>query len=594
MRTRRACLTVLVLTLSIGAHGAQAVRRSDVFSKPPRSPLAPTALVTTDLSQGVTATDLVNALLGPGFTAQQIQYSGALTAAGTFTGGTGILGFESGIILGSGCISNVVGPNVSDSISCDLALPGDPALGTLSGFMTFDATVLEFDFEPDNWDATTLLFSYVFTSDEYNEYVFTQYNDVFAFWVNGVNCALVPGLGPAPDAVTINSINGDNPFGGPNARNPLLYRNNDLDDGGGSIDTEMDGLTVVLSCQAPILPRTTNHIRLAIADASDGIFDSNVMIRAQSFASTDLVVTLDPPAAVNPVGTSHTITATLRNAQGVPQAGHEIHFGVISGPNAGAAGTCSVQADCTTDVNGVVHFTYTGGPTPGVDVLRACFDDAGGNENCSLGVTKQWVLPCGPDGAPCGNPPAACEIQDTCLNNLCHHAGFAPETTVCRPAAGACDLAETCTGVGPACPLDQHMPDATACDDGNPCTAGDACVAGLCSGAPFSAPPEIDAGLRIDKSPVGATLHWNPGAGATYSNVLRGLTGTLPVGPGGGDEVCIGTDLADTSLIDRADPPDGLAFWYLVRGGNGCGKGTYGYERRGGVPSTQRSSSTCP
>src|SRR6185503_17058852 len=361
-----------------------------------------------------------------------------------------------------------------------------------------DATVLEFDFEPNDWNATTLLFSYVFTSDEYNEFVTTQYNDVFAFWVNGITCALVPRLGPAPDPVTINTVNRDNPFGGPDARNPLLYRNNDLDDGGGSINTEMDGLTVVLSCQAPILPRATNHIRLAIADASDGIFDSNVMIRAQSFASTDLFLTLDPPAAVNPIGTSHTVTATLRNAQGVPQAGHEILFSVISGPNAGAAGTCSVHADCATDIDGVVHFTYTGGPTPGVDILRACFDDVGGNENCSLGVTKQWVLPCGPDGTPCGDPPAACEIQDTCLNDVCHHAGLAPGTTVCRPPAGPCDVAETCTGVDPACPLDQHMPDATACDDGNRCTAADGCIAGLCAGAPFSAPSETDTGLRVD------------------------------------------------------------------------------------------------
>ena len=48
---------------------------------------------------------------------------------------------------------------------------------------------------PTDPASTTLLFSYVFTSDEYNEYVTTQYNDVFAFYVNGVNCALVPGVG---------------------------------------------------------------------------------------------------------------------------------------------------------------------------------------------------------------------------------------------------------------------------------------------------------------------------------------------------------------------------------------------------------------
>jgi len=577
---------LLAIVLVFAAAGSLGARRSDLQRKGPVATLAPTALVTTDLSQGVTPTDLVNALLGPGFTAEVIQYSGALTAAGTFAGGTGILGFESGIILGSGCISNVAGPNVSDSISCDHTLPGDPALDTLSGFTTFDATVLEFDFEPDNWDNTTLLFSYVFTSDEYNEYVTTQYNDVFAFWVNGTNCALVPGLGLAPDPVTINSINGDNPFGGPDARNPLLYRNNDLDDGGGSIATEMDGLTVVLSCQAPLLPRTTNHIRLAIADASDGIYDSNVMIRAQSFASTDLVITLDPETAVNPIGTSHTVTATLRNAQGLPQAGHEVLFSVISGPNAGAAGTCSVHADCSTDIDGVVHFTYTGGPTPGVDILRACFDDAGGNENCSLGVTKEWVLPCGPDGTPCGNAPASCEIQDTCLNDVCRHNGFVPEGTSCRAPATMCDLPEVCTGVDAACPLDQHAPDGTACDDQSTCTQVDICTAGACAGSPLPLPAEVDAGVRMDRIDGTPRLRWNLAPGATGSDVLRGLTRALPVGPGGDDETCLGSDLADTAILDRADPATGDAFWYLVRGVNACGHGPYGSEGQGGVSTT--------
>jgi hypothetical protein len=581
----------LVLLISFGSIAA---RQGDRATKHSTCLLAPTALATTDLAQGVTAADLVSALLGPGITASNITYNGAPVAAGTFLGGTGIIGFDSGIVLGSGCVSNIVGPNLSDSISCDNTLPGDPALDALSGFTTYDATVLEFDFVPTDPNGTTLLFSYVFSSDEYNEWVYTPYNDVFAFYVNGQNCALVPGAGANPDPVTINTINNDNPFGGPNATNPLLYRNNALPDGGGLIDTEMDGLTVVLSCQAAITPNATNHIKLAIADASDGIYDSNVMIRAGSLTSTNLLITLSPQSAINVIGTTHTVTATVRDIHGVPQPGHEIVFSVISGPNAGATGTCSVNADCSTDAAGRVSFTYTGGPNPGTDVIRACFDDNGGNENCSAGVTKQWVLPCGPDGTACGNPPDACEIQDTCLNDLCHHNGFAPATVVCRPAAGACDLAERCTGVEPACPLDQHLPDATACDDGNACTAGDACIAGLCVGTPFSAPVEVDNSLRIDEIAGGAALHWNLAAGATYSDVLRGLVSALPVGPAGGDESCAGSDLAETTLVDRAAPAPGAVFWYLARGGNACGKGTYGFETRNGAPTTQRSSTTCP
>lgn len=87
---------------------------------------------------------------------------------------------------------------------------------------------------------------YVFSSDKYNEYVHSVHNDVFAFFVNGDNCALVPGTA---DPVSINTINNGNPYGSSPSENPQYYRNNDLSDGGGSIDTEMDGLATVLSCR---------------------------------------------------------------------------------------------------------------------------------------------------------------------------------------------------------------------------------------------------------------------------------------------------------------------------------------------------------
>ena len=76
------------------------------------------------------------------------------------------------------------------SNSTDFGLPGDPDLTMLSGNPTFDATVLEFDFVPQ---FSTVQFKYVFSSEEYSDYSNTPFNDVFAFYINGVNAALVPG-----------------------------------------------------------------------------------------------------------------------------------------------------------------------------------------------------------------------------------------------------------------------------------------------------------------------------------------------------------------------------------------------------------------
>jgi hypothetical protein len=240
-----------------------------------KEPSAATALSTEDLNGPLTPADLVNALVGDGISISNVTYTGSTFSAGTFSGGTGIVGFESGIILSTGSIANVIGPNISDGITWVSTWPGDDDLTNLSGFPTQDAAVLEFDFVPAG---NAVTFRYVFASDEYNEYVHTQYNDVFAFFVNGVNCATIGG-----DPVSINTINNGNPYDSVPRENPDYYINNDLSDGGGAIDTEMDGLTVVMVCDANVTADATNHMKLAIADASDALLDANVFLEEGSF-----------------------------------------------------------------------------------------------------------------------------------------------------------------------------------------------------------------------------------------------------------------------------------------------------------------------
>jgi hypothetical protein len=585
---------MLVVPLLLGAAAPGGIGHIKLIETQPPEAAIPAAFTTLDLTQGLTPEDLVSALLGPDMSVSNVVYVGAEVAAGSFTGGTGIIGFDSGVILSSGCIANIAGPNVLDDISCDNLLPGDAALSFLSGYDTHDATVLEFDFVPEDPDATVLLFSYVFASDEYNEWVYTPFNDVFAFWVNGQNCALVPGPTGVSSPVTIDTVNGGNPFANGNETNPVLYLNNDLSDGGGAIDSEMDGLTVTLSCQAEIIPEETNHIRLAIADSSDGVYDSNVMLLAGSFTPTDLVVTLVPPTAANPVGTTHTVTATVLDGSGVGQPGLHVDFTVLSGPNAGAMGTCTVDEECVTDAGGHVSFTYLGGPNEGTDIIRACIDDVGGNDNCSPAVVKHWALDCGLDGTPCGGMPAACEIQRTCLDGVCQDNGLEPPTTECRPATGDCDWAEFCTGSNPDCPLDQHMPDDTLCMDGDSCTEDDRCQAGSCVGDLIDMPEEVDDGVRIMILDNAPSLTWNMPPGTIASDILRGLVAGLPVGPGGDDETCIGEDELGTTFRIVADPAPGTGYWYLIRGVNDCGHGPYGYEAELGVPTVPRESTTCP
>lgn len=260
---------------------------------------------TSDLG-AQTATQVAQSLVGPGVSISNVVHTGNAAAAGTFSGGASSVGFDAGVILSSGDIAGAIGPNDLDNTTTSFAGPGDADLSGLSGFATHDASVLELDFVPNG---DTVYFRYVFASEEYNEYVNSSYNDSFAFFVNGTNCALVDNAG-TPEPITVNNINNGPLNDGVNATNPGLYTNNDLQQGGGSINTEYDGLTHVLTCMAPVNTGVTNHLKLAIADASDTVLDSGVFIEQGSLSTT-------PPAG----------TGKVTGGGSFKKSGNEVTFG---------------------------------------------------------------------------------------------------------------------------------------------------------------------------------------------------------------------------------------------------------------------------
>ncbi len=244
-------------------------------------------LTTDDLleDESLNPTALAQALVGTGVTISNVTYTGALPAAGTFAGGQNIIGFSSGIILSSGAVANVVGPNCSTGITLDNGLPGDTDLQSLlpaNSPVTTDAADLEFDFVPTG---NSVNFRYVFASDEYNEEV-GFFNDVFGFFVNGTNAALIPGTNTPVSIDTIND--GNSRDAAIPISNPQFFINNDVQTFTPTVNTEMDGLTVVLSVQVPVNAGVTNHIKLAIGDTGDHLFDSNVFIASGSLNSSPL------------------------------------------------------------------------------------------------------------------------------------------------------------------------------------------------------------------------------------------------------------------------------------------------------------------
>lgn len=233
------------------------------------------------MSDGATLDQIAATLTGPGAAISNLKVTGSTESIGSFTSGDA-LGIPSGIILSSGRVSDAVGPNRGTGTGASMGGAGFEGLDDIvAPFKTHDATILEFDVVTVS---PTFAIRYVFASEEYLEFVGSEFNDVFAFYVNGTNIALAPG---SIEPVTINTINP--------GRNGGAYRDN----GAGLTDIEYDGFTTVLTAVAILEPNVTNHIRIAIADTSDPILDSAVVIAQGGVSGIPLPPTLVPD--VNPV-----------------------------------------------------------------------------------------------------------------------------------------------------------------------------------------------------------------------------------------------------------------------------------------------------
>jgi hypothetical protein len=171
-------------------------------------------------------------------------------------------------VLSTGLISQAVGsPDFFASTA--LGGAGDPTLSGFVGASTFDAAVYRLTIVPSG---SVLSVEFVFASEEYPEYVGSAFNDVMGVFVNGVNCALVPGTNLP---VAVNNVNQE--------FNSAFYVDNSA--GAAGYATTMDGLTVPLTCVQAVTPGAEVELKIAVADTSDGIYDSAVALVSGGISS---------------------------------------------------------------------------------------------------------------------------------------------------------------------------------------------------------------------------------------------------------------------------------------------------------------------
>ena len=231
------------------------------------------------LGAGITAVGeatLVGNLGGPGLDGTGTDFSQGLWTDGT----------SQGILLTSGDVQLAKGPK-SANITGLASGKGDTDLDSLlppiqpGEIGTDDTCSLTFSFQVgDGTKVGNMYFAYTFASYEYNEWVNSEFNDVFGFFLDGKNIALIPGT---TTPVSINNVNDGNPLG-TGATNPQYYVNNDNAAEPNYSKLGYDGFTTVFTAQALGLAPGVHTIKLAISDVSDALLDSGVFLFAGTFS----------------------------------------------------------------------------------------------------------------------------------------------------------------------------------------------------------------------------------------------------------------------------------------------------------------------
>jgi len=245
------------------------------------------------LDQDITPEQAAQQLVGTGVLIDNVNVTAADSSWAYYFNENTELDSPEGLLLTTGKARNAVVvdgingtglpelENQTECVNCeefDNDFPGSELLNTVNDRTTFDATTFEFDVTVQG---DSLLFDFTFASEEYEEWVGSQFNDVFGFFITGpggfndVNIALIP---ETNETVAINSVN--------NIVNTEYYYDNRNPLGQ---NIQYDGFTLGLQAKVGgLTPCETYTLKLIIADGTDRLYDSAVFIEQLSSNFSDI------------------------------------------------------------------------------------------------------------------------------------------------------------------------------------------------------------------------------------------------------------------------------------------------------------------
>lgn len=332
------------------------------------------------IDTNVTATQMAQAMFGNGVALIKANYTGADSASGIYSNGDSVAAeltpADTGVILSTGRATDVTNSsgdvNTSAGTTTNHGAYGDSDLSAIAGGPTYDAAVFEALFVPDG---STLTMQFVFSSEEYLEYVNSGFNDAIGVWVNGEQAELYIGTGD----VSIDNVN--------DAGNENLYVDNSQSDD--TYNTEMDGFTLTLTLKAPVIPDEPNFIKIGIADTGDAAYDSNLLIAGNS-VQTELIAESDEFS----LGEGDTETVDVL-ANDIREDGATLKITEINGQPVTVGSTVTLADGEEITLNEDGTFTVSGqddvDETETSSFSYTVVDDLG---NTDVGLVKLNTVPC--------------------------------------------------------------------------------------------------------------------------------------------------------------------------------------------------------
>ncbi|MEM6722296.1 MAG: choice-of-anchor L domain-containing protein [Bacteroidota bacterium] len=206
---------------------------------------------------------------------------------------------DMGLVLSTGNVFDIPGPNTSNLISGTNSWAGDADLENYAATTqpTYNASSIEFNFTAT---APSISLDFLFVSEEYGQYE-CQFGDTFAFLLTNIgtgvtkNIALVPTTTEPISILTVRGGENTNCtaqniqyFGRYNyavadASIPSIDANNS--------PINFNGQTGVFVLSDDLIIGDTYHLKIVVADFIDSAFDSALFIRNDSFGAYPTIIT---------------------------------------------------------------------------------------------------------------------------------------------------------------------------------------------------------------------------------------------------------------------------------------------------------------